>query len=59
MDFNYLYHREQVSLMRAGAAGCDKSRAAHQALAEGYGRAIQLQRSIRGAAPAPVPANDG
>jgi hypothetical protein len=61
MDFNYFYHREQVSMMRADAASCEKSRAAHQELADGYARTIALQRSIRGAAPLPAPlaANDG
>ncbi len=47
MDFNYLYHREQVSMMRAEAAACDKSRAAHSALADLYGRRIAFERSLR------------
>lgn len=36
MDINYLLHREQVELMRAGAAKCDASKAAHLELAERY-----------------------
>lgn len=47
MDFNYLYHRQQVSLMRADAAACGASRAAHQELAQRYGSLIARQRADR------------
>ena len=40
MDFNYLYHRQQVSLMRANAAASPPARAAHEGLAELYARRI-------------------
>lgn len=36
MDFNYLYHRQQVSLMRAEAASTPPARAAHETLAKLY-----------------------
>ena len=36
MDINYLYYRQQVSLMRADAAQCAASRSAHQSLAGHY-----------------------
>lgn len=36
MDINYLLHREQVELMRAGVAKCTASRAIHRELAERY-----------------------
>jgi hypothetical protein len=36
MDFNYLYHRQQVSLMRAEAAATSPAKAAHEQLAELY-----------------------
>ncbi|HEX8443060.1 MAG TPA: hypothetical protein VF631_05375 [Allosphingosinicella sp.] len=36
MDFNYLYHRQQVSLMRADAAASPPAKAAHERLAELY-----------------------
>jgi hypothetical protein len=36
MDFNYLYHRQQVSLMRAEAAASGAARAAHEGLARLY-----------------------
>ncbi|TFI56399.1 hypothetical protein E2493_20400 [Sphingomonas parva] len=47
MDFNYLYHRQQVSLMRADAAACESSRAAHQGLARLYGSLIDRKRAGR------------
>ena len=40
MDLNYLYHRQQVSLVLAERAACAPSRAAHQGLARLYGGAI-------------------
>ena len=47
MDLNYLYHREQVSLMRADAAASPKARLSHQGLARGYARLIA---KVRGSA---------
>lgn len=40
MDLNDLYYRQQVELMRADAAVCDRSRTAHRDLAVIYGRRI-------------------
>jgi hypothetical protein len=40
VDFNYLYHRHQVSLFMADHAACVQSREAHRRLANGYGRRI-------------------
>ena len=45
MDFNYLYHRQQVSLMRADVAACGPSRAAHQGLAQLYAALIDRKRA--------------
>jgi hypothetical protein len=50
MDFNYLYHRQQVSLMRADVAACGPSRAAHQGLARLYGTLIERKKADRGPA---------
>ena len=47
MDFNYLYHRQQVSLMRADLASCGPSRAAHEGLAQLYTRTIERQKFER------------
>lgn len=45
MDLNYLFHRHQVSLMRADAAICVESRHAHRALARSYADEIErIQR---------------
>lgn len=41
MDLNYLYHRQEVSRMRADLAACDASRDAHATLAKLYGDQIQ------------------
>ena len=49
MDFNYLYHRQQVSLMRADLASCGPSRAAHEGLAQLYGGIIERRKAERGA----------
>ena len=49
MDFNYLYHRQQISLMRADRASCGPSRAAHEELAQLYGGVIQRSRAEQGA----------
>jgi hypothetical protein len=47
MDFNYLYHRRHVSLMRGAAATCEASRAAHEGLAQLYGSVIDSGRAER------------
>ncbi len=47
MDFNYLYHRQQVSLMRAEAASCGASRSAHVTLARLYERRIEQGKTAR------------
>jgi hypothetical protein len=49
VDFNSLYHRQQVSLMRADLASCGLSRAAHEGLAQLYARVIE-RRKAEGAA---------
>ena len=36
MDINYLLKREQIERVRADRAGCDRSRAAHSEMADGY-----------------------
>ena len=45
MDFNYLYHRQQVERMRADAAGCSASPQAHRALASLYGSLIARKKA--------------
>jgi hypothetical protein len=45
MDFNYLYHRQQVSLMRADVAACAASRAAHEGLAQLYIGLIERRKA--------------
>ena len=47
MDLNYLYLRQQVSLVRATRAACGPSRAAHEGLARLYGSLIERKRSDR------------
>lgn len=42
--------------MQADAASCDRSRAAHRGLADGYGIAIERQRALRHPAPASIDA---
>jgi len=49
MDINYLYFRQQVSMMRADGAACGASRKAHLGLANLYLETIAKQR-LRGAA---------
>lgn len=52
MDLNYLFHRHQVSLMRAGAASCQSSRSSHRGLARGYAQRIRaMQDDLAVAAP--------
>jgi hypothetical protein len=55
LDFNYLYHRQQVSLMRADRAANGAARAAHEGLARLYDARIahgKSERHARLAAPA-------
>jgi hypothetical protein len=47
VDFNYFYHRQQVSQMRADAAACDEARHSHQWLADAYLRLIRHERTQR------------
>jgi hypothetical protein len=47
VDFNYLYHRQQVEWMRADAALCAASRGAHRALASLYGSLIERRKAER------------
>lgn len=49
MDLNHLYHRQQVSLMRAETAGCVEARLAHRGLAAGYAGRIDALRLSGGA----------
>lgn len=58
MDLNYLYHRQQVSLMRADLASCGPSRAAHEELAQLYFGVIERRKRERGVGrPSGVPAH--
>lgn len=45
MDLNYLFARQQISLMKAGAAHCIEARRAHMGLAGLYARRIDHLRS--------------
>lgn len=45
MDFNYLYHRQQVELMRASAALCARSEKAHRELAALYDAIIERYKT--------------
>lgn len=47
MDLNYLFHRHQVSLMRAGEATSVEARIAHEALARCYAVMIEDNRTDR------------
>jgi hypothetical protein len=47
MDFNYLYHRQQVERMRAAAAACEPSRVAHLDLADAYDDEILRRKDAR------------
>lgn len=52
-DLNYLYQRQQVSLMAAESSATMEGRASHTALARAYGRRIDAMRAdLR--APAPL-----
>lgn len=53
MDLNYLYHRQQVSLMRADAAACVEARRAHLGLAREYREQIRtVQQALHAGTPA-------
>jgi hypothetical protein len=45
MDLNYIYHRRQISLMRAARAACGPSRAAHEGLARLYLGVIDARKA--------------
>jgi hypothetical protein len=45
MDLNYLYTRQQVSLFHADNAACDKSRRAHQLMADAYTALIAVAKN--------------
>lgn len=56
MDLNDLLSRHQISLMRAGTAGCVEAQAAHRGLARGYAdriRALQARTGTGGVLPTP------
>jgi hypothetical protein len=44
VDFNYLYYRQQVELMRAASAACEASGDAHRRLATLYASMIQRRK---------------
>lgn len=44
MDLNHMIFREGEERLRAGAAGCDASRAAHAALADLYRDRVDVRR---------------
>lgn len=44
MDLNYLYHRQQVSLIMADAAASAEARRVHRDFACRYGRLIDADR---------------
>ena len=48
MDMNFLYHRRGEERMRAEAAACDASRAAHLGLSDGYADRIREARAREG-----------
>ncbi|MBK5265410.1 MAG: hypothetical protein JJE34_09300 [Alphaproteobacteria bacterium] len=45
MDLNYLFYRQQISLLRARGATNPESRAAHEGLARGYTEQILAYRN--------------
>ena len=49
MDLNYLHYRQQVSLFNADNAACDRSRHAHQSMADAYIALIAVAKSCEGA----------
>ena len=48
MDLNYLFHRQQVSLMMAAAANGVEAQRAHSGLARAYGVRIDRVRASGG-----------
>ena len=55
MDLNYLYHRQQVSLMMANSSPSLEARHVHRELACRYGRLIDAERGPAGwMRPAPL-----
>lgn len=49
MDLNYLFHRHQVSLMRAVSAAGPEARSAHRGLAVAYAGRIRSMQHDSGA----------
>jgi hypothetical protein len=49
MDLNYFYYRQQVSLFNADNAACDRSREAHQSMADAYTALITGAKNCEGA----------
>lgn len=45
MDLNYLFYRQQMSLLRARTASSPESRRAHEGLARGYTEQILAYRN--------------
>ncbi|WP_173426217.1 hypothetical protein [Sphingomonas hengshuiensis] len=54
MDINYLFHRHQVSLMRATSATGSEARTAHRGLVAGYAAQIRRFQANAGATAAPL-----
>jgi len=51
MDLNYLYHRQQIELLRAAEAAHPRAKQAHLGLASAYGRQIRDERARNTAQP--------
>lgn len=49
MDLNYLFHRHQVSVMRADVAASPEAARAHRGLAQGYAHCIATVQEQSGA----------
>lgn len=49
MDLNYLFHRHQISVMRAGVAATPAAALAHHGLARGYAGRIATSQQASGA----------
>ncbi len=56
MDLNYLFHRQQVSMMMSAAARSAEARLAHAQLANRYATQIATAQARLGAARSPVAA---
>ncbi len=54
MDLNYLFRREQISLVNAERADGRSARAAHAALARGYAKLIAEKHALYRFRKAPV-----